>query len=118
MNAFAWVSYGNGHLPAAFQVDNTPHVKARSIQRFHPRPQFLERGAYRPGATRLASSAASQSLLAAATLFGAARDRLPSTALHLLSNGRLFCEPAFARALARVRHADDANISDQFQFQV
>jgi His-Xaa-Ser system radical SAM maturase HxsC len=34
------------------------------------------------------------------------RDHLPSTALHILSNGRRFRDLAFARDLARVRHHD------------
>lgn len=34
------------------------------------------------------------------------RERLPSTALHLLSNGRLFAYASFARDLAAVRHPD------------
>jgi His-Xaa-Ser system radical SAM maturase HxsC len=34
------------------------------------------------------------------------RDNLPATALHILSNGRKFCDPAFARAYAGIGHHD------------
>jgi His-Xaa-Ser system radical SAM maturase HxsC len=34
------------------------------------------------------------------------RRHLPRTAVHILSNGRRFSDPALARALARVRHPD------------
>ncbi len=34
------------------------------------------------------------------------RDHLPRTAVHVLSNGRRFADPAFARAVADVRHPD------------
>ncbi|HEX7601641.1 MAG TPA: His-Xaa-Ser system radical SAM maturase HxsC [Polyangiaceae bacterium] len=34
------------------------------------------------------------------------RRHLPRTAIHLLSNGRRFADPAFAESLARVRHPD------------
>ncbi|MGC4067345.1 MAG: His-Xaa-Ser system radical SAM maturase HxsC [Polyangiaceae bacterium] len=34
------------------------------------------------------------------------RERLPNTAVHLLSNGRPFSDPALARALAQVHHPD------------
>jgi His-Xaa-Ser system radical SAM maturase HxsC len=34
------------------------------------------------------------------------RDRLPATSLHLLSNGRRFADPAFARRYAAVNHPD------------
>lgn len=34
------------------------------------------------------------------------RDHLPTTAVHVLSNGRRFSDPAFARAVADVRHPD------------
>jgi hypothetical protein len=31
---------------------------------------------------------------------------LPRTAVHVLTNGRRFSDPSFARAIARVRHPD------------
>jgi His-Xaa-Ser system radical SAM maturase HxsC len=34
------------------------------------------------------------------------REHLPRTAVHVLSNGRRFSDPAFARAIADVRHPD------------
>jgi His-Xaa-Ser system radical SAM maturase HxsC len=34
------------------------------------------------------------------------KERLPNTAVHILSNGRPFSDPALARALAQVRHPD------------
>lgn len=34
------------------------------------------------------------------------RDFLPRTAVHVLTNGRRFCEPSFARAVADVQHPD------------
>lgn len=34
------------------------------------------------------------------------REHLPRTAIHVLSNGRRFSDPAFARAVADVRHPD------------
>jgi len=34
------------------------------------------------------------------------RDNLPSTALHILSNGRKFADAAFARAYAEIQHPD------------
>ncbi len=35
-----------------------------------------------------------------------ARDRLPATALHMLSNGRLFAYLAYVRRIAEIRHPD------------
>jgi His-Xaa-Ser system radical SAM maturase HxsC len=39
-------------------------------------------------------------------IIAACKDRLPSTALHVLSNGRLFQDAAFARAVADIEHPD------------
>ncbi|QQS10739.1 MAG: His-Xaa-Ser system radical SAM maturase HxsC [Rhodospirillales bacterium] len=39
-------------------------------------------------------------------LIGSLRDRLPRTAVHVLSNGRRFLDPAFAAAYATIGHHD------------
>jgi His-Xaa-Ser system radical SAM maturase HxsC len=39
-------------------------------------------------------------------LLRAMREHLPRTAVHVLSNGRRFSDPTFARAIAEVRHPD------------